>query len=292
MKTHEGGHSSFEVDITEAVTFDVEQLVLYVFDPSEDEYIPRGKQYWKLNHESIWYPRTTGLWQPVWLEFVNERHIKSFVATPNIDSGSLLLHLETTSKQGDYLDVFVTSMEGQTSVHSMSLAKTSIDFTIPVFEPQVFAKAVHGAGFTWSPEHPYLYTLTFELKSDNKVHDRVKSYFGMRKIHIDGDVVYLNNRPYYQKLILDQGYYPTGLLTAPSDADFISDISMAKAMGFNGCRKHQVASDPRFLYHADRLGFLVWGEMANCINYSRDAARRIQTNGLTSSCAISIILRL
>lgn len=277
MKTHEGGHSSYEVDVTDALNHAEENLVLYVFDPSEDEFIPRGKQYWKRNHESIWYPRTTGLWQPIWLEFVDEKHIKTFVATPDIDKGTLHLHLETTARLGDYLEIDVKSMEGQEVFHSTISIAASLELTIPIFASKVFAKNVHGHGRTWSPEHPYLFSLTLVLKSRELICDRVMSYFGMRKIHIDGDVVFLNNRPYYQKLILDQGYYPTGLLTAPTDDDFVKDIVMAKQMGFNGCRKHQIASDPRFLYHADRLGFLVWGEMANCINYSRDAARRLQT---------------
>ncbi len=281
LKTHEGGHSSFEVDITDALNFKEENLVLYVYDPSEDEFIPRGKQYWKLHHESIWYPRTSGLWQPVWLEFIDSKHIKSFVATPDIDAGTLHLHLDTTATSGDYLEIIVTSMEGQTVFQSTTSAVASFDVTISVFESKVFEKTVHGYGLTWSPEHPYLFSLTLSLKNCESTFDCVKSYFGMRKIHIEGDVVFLNNRPYYQKLILDQGYYPTGLLTAPKDSDFVRDIDMAKQMGFNGCRKHQLASDPRFLYHADRLGFLVWGEMANCINYSREAARRIQSEWIT-----------
>jgi len=122
-----------------------------------------------------------------------------------------------------------------------------------------------------------LFNVILTLKDDYRIYDTVMTYFGMRKIHAKNGIIYLNNRPYYQKLVLDQGYYPQGLLTALKDEDFIKDIELAKSMGFNGCRKHQVVSDPRFLYHADRLGFLVWGEMANAANYSCDYVRRITT---------------
>jgi beta-galactosidase/beta-glucuronidase len=273
---HEGGHTSFQVDITDCLLREKEQtLVLYVYDPSEDEFIPRGKQYWKEQHESIWYPRSTGLWQPIWLEFVAESHLDEMIAIPDIDRGSLLLQLRSTSTFGCILEVTVTDPEGQMIHRSVQEAKPWMEMTIPVFEPKVFSKTAHGKGKTWSPEHPYLYDLRLVLKKNDGEIDCVKSYFGMRKIHIEDDVVFLNNRPYFQKLILDQGYYPTGLLTAPTDEDFVRDIEMAKAMGFNGCRKHQVVADPRFLYHADRLGYLVWGEMANCVNFNRVASLRM-----------------
>lgn len=273
---HEGGNSSFQIDITDQLLDDQEQVVvLYVHDPSEDEFIPRGKQYWKEQHESIWYPRTTGLWQPVWLEFVNESHLEQMVAIPDIDHGTLLVQLHSNVQPGLVVEVSIFDAEGRAIHRSNHAAKPWMEMVLPVFEPKVFSKTVHGKGKTWSPEHPYLFDLWLVLKKDDCEIDRVKSYFGMRKIHVEDDVVFLNNRPYYQKLILDQGYYPTGLLTAPCDEDFVRDIEMAKAMGFNGCRKHQLVADPRFLYHADRLGYLVWGEMANCVNYNRTAASRM-----------------
>jgi beta-galactosidase/beta-glucuronidase len=136
---------------------------------------------------------------------------------------------------------------------------------------------IHDGGWYWSPEHPNLFDVTLTLMSGENVLDQVESYFGMRKVSIENGRFMLNNRPYYQKLVLDQGYFPDGLLTAPSDEDLKRDIELAKAMGFNGARKHQKVEDPRYLYWADRLGFLVWGEMANCFEYSEEAVRRLTT---------------
>jgi beta-galactosidase/beta-glucuronidase len=130
----------------------------------------------------------------------------------------------------------------------------------------------------WAPEHPNLYDLRLELLgADGEVLDAVESYFGMRKIEARDGRVFLNNRPYYQRLVLDQGYFPDGLLTAPTDDDLRRDIELAREMGFNGARKHQKIEDPRWLYWADTLGFLVWGEMANAYTYSPGYVRRITT---------------
>jgi hypothetical protein len=128
----------------------------------------------------------------------------------------------------------------------------------------------------WAPEHPNLYDLRLELlDAGRRVLDTVESYFGMRKIEARDGKVFLNDRPYYQRLVLDQGYFPEGLLTAPTDADLRKDIELAKEMGFNGARKHQKIEDTRWLYWADTLGFLVWGEMANAYTYSLDYVRLI-----------------
>jgi beta-galactosidase/beta-glucuronidase len=134
---------------------------------------------------------------------------------------------------------------------------------------------VHDEGRLWSPEHPNLYDIVYRLKENNEVLDEVNGYFGMRKISIENGTVMLNNRPYYMKLILDQGYFPKGILTPPSDEDIKKDVELTKEMGFNGARKHQKIEDPRYYYWADRLGILVWGEMANCYTYTDDAVRRM-----------------
>jgi beta-galactosidase/beta-glucuronidase len=134
---------------------------------------------------------------------------------------------------------------------------------------------IHGPGWYWSPEHPNLFDVELKLLERETVTDRVETYFGMRKVSTEGGKFRLNNRTYYQKLVLDQGYFPDGLLTAPSDEELKKDIILAKEMGFNGARKHQKVEDPRYLYWADHLGFLVWGEMANCSEYSEEAARRL-----------------
>ena len=128
--------------------------------------------------------------------------------------------------------------------------------------------------YAWSPEHPVLFQTVYEVRAEAEVTDRVSGYFGLRSIAVADGKILLNGRPYYQKLLLDQGYWPDGLLTAPTDAAFVTDIEACKAMGFNGVRKHQKVEDPRFLYHADRLGLLVWGEMANAYVFSGRYVRR------------------
>ena len=147
--------------------------------------------------------------------------------------------------------------------------------TVDLMAGHIFRQGVHHAGWCWTPECPTLFDVTATLSRDGQVTDRVESYFGMRKIETRGGRVYLNNRPYYQRLVLDQGYWPDSLMTAPSDEALRRDIELAKEMGFNGCRKHQKAEDPRFLYWADRLGYLVWGEIGSCAAFSEEAARRL-----------------
>ncbi|HHX79495.1 MAG TPA: glycoside hydrolase family 2 [Acholeplasmataceae bacterium] len=270
VKTHIGGHSSFKVDITDYLNYEEEEIVIFAYDNSTDEFIPRGKQYWKEKNESIYYTRTTGLWQTVWLEEVNEIHVNKVKMTSDIDTGLLYVDLNLSKEADVKLGVKVFDKDELIANNLYSLNGINTKFVLDIFQNKIMNTVTHHRGKTWSPENPYLFDIEFTLYQNEEVIDKVKSYFGMRKIHVQEGVVYLNNRPYYQKLILDQGYYEDGLLTAPTDQDLINDILLAKEMGFNGCRKHQVVSDPRFLYHADRLGFLVWGEMANCANFSTD----------------------
>ncbi|NLG81862.1 MAG: glycoside hydrolase family 2 [Bacilli bacterium] len=275
VKHHIGGNSSFSVDITDYLTYTNEEIVIYVYDPSKDEFIPRGKQYWHEENAGIWYTRTSGIWQPIWLEFVDDVHITDFRLTPDIDTGTVKIETNLSKCADVYLEVEIID-QGQTIVESsIKVRNKTLTITFDVFQGSIDATNTHGHGKTWSPEHPYLFDIYFRLIRDEEIIDEVKSYFGMRKIHQQNGLVYLNNKPYYQKLVLDQGYYDGGLLTAPKDECFIEDIKLAKAMGFNGCRRHQMVSDSRFLYHADRLGFLVWGEMANSANFSSEYVNRM-----------------
>ncbi len=268
VKKHVGGFSSFSIDITDYLTFEKEEIVIYAYDPSTSEYILRGKQYWKTQNEGIWYTRTTGLWQTVWLEIVDEIHVDSIRMTPDIDTGMLDVEVNLSKLTDAYLNVKVIDCEEEIVDLNIKVQQLSMKFSLDIFHDKIFNMNTHHQGKTWSPENPYLFDIKFKVYHEEKVYDEVKSYFGMRKIHQKNGLIYLNNRPYYQKLVLDQGYYKNGLLTAPNDDDYVKDIQLAKEMGFNGCRKHQVVSDPRFLYHADRLGFIVWGEMANSANFN------------------------
>ena len=147
-------------------------------------------------------------------------------------------------------------------------------FTISLDQP-VLKAWNYFEDLTWSPETPRLFDVVFSVYDGKNVEDVVTAYFGMRKVSVENGVFMLNNRPYYQKLLLDQGYWPDSLMTAPNDDAFVQDIMLVKQMGFNGVRKHQKVEDPRFLFHADRLGLLVWGEIGAAFVYSREYATRM-----------------
>jgi beta-galactosidase/beta-glucuronidase len=271
---HIGGHTPFTFDITPYLNKEESEQVLAVrvFDPRYDERIPRGKQTWQEKPHSIWYTNTTGIWQTVWLENVSESYIKDVYFTPDIDDGSVSLRVDLNQPQEQQLlsytikfkDELVAS--GKWHVHS-----PFNEMKIQLNQQNIYRSSFHDNGWDWSPEEPNLFDVTLKLYDNEKKIDEIESYFGMRKVHIDKGMVYLNNKPYYQKLVLDQGYWPESLMTAPTDEALKLDIELAKEMGFNGCRKHQKVEDPRFLYWADKLGFLVWGESGSAHSFSDES---------------------
>lgn len=274
---HEGGHVPFSLDITEFLNYKNDFLVVHVEDPSTDETIPRGKQYWEEKPEGIWYTRSSGIWQTVWLEPVSDSRIESLRLTPDIDHGEITVEIEILNHEVVNQAVVEIEFKGEKVVKDTLVVNDPyIKRKIDLFNRHINRTSYHHSGWTWSPETPNLFDIRITLlNKENEVIDEVESYFGMRKIHTENGMVYLNNKPYYQKLVLDQGYWPDGLMTAPSDEDFKKDILLAKEMGFNGCRKHQKVEDPRFLYWADQLGFLVWGECAASQFYSENSAARL-----------------
>ena len=275
--THEGGHTAFSFDITPYLSDKNEQsLTLRVFDPLKDETIPRGKQFWQEKSAGIWYTQTTGIWQTVWLEAVEEAHIKSVRFTPDIDKGTVVVEANLSGCCKDaMLDIEIAYKGEQLIQSSLKVTGTYVRQEFDLYNRTIFRSGFHGGGMAWSPEHPNLLDVNLRLTAPCGTVDNVSSYFGLRKIHTENGKVYLNNRPYYQKLVLDQGYWPGGLLTAPTDEDLKKDIILSKEMGFNGCRKHQKVEDPRFLYWADKLGYLVWGECAASPCFSEEAVARL-----------------
>lgn len=268
---HVGGHTSFNFDITHLVTEGENELTVRVRDYFTNEWIPRGKQFWEEKPRSIWYRNTTGIWQPVWIEQVNNYHLEKVYITPDLDTHSVQFKpVANDMTDNMYLNIRITYENELVTDNTVLLKANRTTYTFDVFDGKVMS-AHHGPGRTWSPEHPNLFDVTFKLYVENDLVDEVESYFGMRKVHIENGQIYLNNRPYYQKLALDQGYWPDTLMTAETDEDFITDIKLAKAMGLNGVRKHQKVEDPRFLYHADRMGFLVWGESAAAPSFDEHA---------------------
>jgi len=274
--THEGGHTAFSFDITPYLASESEQsLTIRVYDPLKDETIPRGKQFWEEKSAGIWYTPTTGIWQTVWLEAVEKTHIKNVRFTPDVDKGTVTVEATVAGCCTNTTFEIDITYKGQGIIkNAFTVTEPYIRLEFDLLNKVIFRSAFHHGGMSWSPEHPNLFDVTLRLKAGASV-DEVKSYFGLRKIHTENGKVYLNNRPYYQKLVLDQGYWRGGLLTAPTDDDLKEDIQLAKEMGFNGCRKHQKVEDPRFLYWADTMGFLVWGECAASPCFSEEAAARL-----------------
>ncbi|MGL4696579.1 glycoside hydrolase family 2 protein [Enterococcus larvae] len=273
---HIGGHTSFSFDITHFLTDDHQSIVVRAWDPHDDETIPRGKQFWEAESRGIWYTNSTGIWQTVWLEEVDDAHIEKIEFTPNLDEGNVLLAV-TIPKQavGCTLRYSIFFKGTLICEDQAALLNPCTKRSVDIYNEKIFRTNFHDHGWTWSPEQPNLFDVHLELIVDGEVTDEVSSYFGMRKIHVEDGMTFLNNQPYYQKLVLDQGYWPEGLLTAPSDDDFVKDIQLAKEMGFNGCRKHQKVEDPRYLYWADKLGFIVWGECASAPIYTAGAAAKL-----------------
>ncbi len=265
---HEGGHTPFHCDVTGAL-FDfgsakANSVVVRAEDPPTDRYIPRGKQHWEENPVSIFYARTTGIWQTVWLEPVSESHIERVRIAPEID-GAVLFEARIANP-APYQWVTVTiSANGKTLATGMSLADG----------PRATVSATVAGPRLWSPEQPNLYELRFELHGEHGLVDGVDSYFGFRSITTQSGKVLLNGAPIYLKTVLDQGYWPESNLTPPDDEAIQEDIRIAKEMGFNGVRKHQKVEDPRFLYWADKIGLLVSAEMANAYLFDEEAVARM-----------------
>ena len=276
IREHTGGQCGFSADITDALNASGENvIVLEARDDPADLEMPRGKQYWKPESESIFYTRTTGIWQSVWLEAVSPIHLCSCRITPLFDERSVRFSYALSAAPQHVTLTAEITFRGKTA-GAVSVTPTSAR---GAFDWQIDQSALSAWNYqedlVWTPEQPNLFDVTFRILEHGCEVDAVQSYFGMRKVSIQNGQFLLNNRPYYQKLVLDQGYWPESLLTAPSDEAFIRDIELTKAMGFNGVRKHQKVEDPRYLYHADRMGLLVWGEIGAAYLYSEQYADRI-----------------
>lgn len=261
---HEGGNTPFRFDITGLLKPGANTLVVRAWDPPEDRAIPRGKQFWEPKSRGIFYTRTTGIWQSVWLEATGDSWLEFVRILPRLD-GSVTFHARAARpRPGLTLHVNILSEGRVIASGSGSLSDTKyLDAAAFVRNPRL-----------WTLERPHLYDATFELKKDSVTLDTVHSYFAFREVGIENGRFTLNHRPVYLKLLLDQGYWPESLLTPPSDEAIRYDIRMAKEMGFNGVRKHQKVEDPRFLYWADKMGFLVSGEMANAYLYEEQYVAR------------------
>ncbi len=244
---HTGGYNPFTFNITDVITEGENELVVKVFDPTDAGHQQRGKQI--LVTKGFWYTATSGIWQTVWLEPVNRCRIDSLRLVPDIDEGVIRINIKRTCKCGGKL--YVKVLEGDKVVFDSEIADKA---AIPVPDARL-----------WSPEDPFLYTLLLTLDCNGEK-DEVSSYFGMRKFSIVKDSagiprLGLNNKPYFQRGLLDQGYWPESQLTPPTDEAMIFDIEKMKELGYNMLRKHIKEEPLRWYYHCDRLGMLVWQDM-------------------------------
>ncbi|MDR1718876.1 MAG: beta-glucuronidase [Dysgonamonadaceae bacterium] len=251
---HYGGSSSFSVDISDYVKAGTENnLVVYVEDDLRSGMQTSGKQSHRLYSYSCLYTRVTGIWQTVWMEAVAKGGLKNCRITPDLDN-----------KQFVFEPVFYNIEPGTSfKVRILDAGKEVFSQQTPASNSAFICAKLKNIK-TWSPEAPFLYDIEFSiLDSRGQVVDKVLSYGGMRKVEIRGNVFYLNNEPYFQRLVLDQGYYPDGQWTAPDDSQLKRDIELSKKAGFNGARLHQKVFEQRYFYWADRLGYLTWGESAS-----------------------------
>lgn len=249
--THTGGYAPFSFNITPFLKGKSQKLVVKVWDPSNDGTQPRGKQV--KNPESIWYTPVTGIWQTVWLEPVNIKHITGLRITPDIDHNTISIGAEVIGKEANDI-VDITVFDGETTV-AISRAAAGEMVDIVLKNPKL-----------WSPESPFLYTMKVKISNAGQEVDEVKSYFAMRKISSKRDAqgivrIQLNNKDNFQFGPLDQGWWPDGLYTAPSDEALKYDLIKTKELGFNMIRKHVKVEPARWYTHCDQMGILVWQDM-------------------------------
>ncbi len=248
--SHRGGFTPFSFDITNLLVRGQNRLTVHARDDARSSLQARGKQCPDYHSRGCHYTRTTGIWQTVWLEPVPQTYIGSLRLTPDLEGGQLTIEIVVAGRPSR------GTLEARATLAARSVGEAEARFsgqratvTLPLQRIQ-----------PWSPHQPTLYDLVLTLGTEDGHRDDVKSYFGLRSLALTQSAILLNGTPLFQRLVLDQGYYPDGIYTAPTDEALRNDIVIAKELGFNGARLHQKVFEPRFLDWADRLGYLVWGE--------------------------------
>jgi len=271
---HEGGYGRFSFDITDALRDGLEQtLEVYCHDDPHDLAKPRGKQDWLPEAHAIWYPRTTGIWQSVWLEIVPATHLTALRWVASVDEWSITLTARLNQPAaGTRLRVRLSAAGRELADDTFSFAGDELARTFRL--PDGGIDSVRDE-FLWAPARPKLIDATLTLlDEEGDALDQVTSYTAMRSVGTQGDRFMLNGRPIELRLLLDQGYWRETGLTPPDDEAIVRDIKLVQSMGFNGVRKHQVIAPERFLYWADMLGLLVWEEMPSPYRFTPEAVRR------------------
>lgn len=250
--SHVGGSAAFNFEITQFLRPGSNELVVKVYDATPSGKQPAGKQSYGKSEGCV-YTRTTGIWQSVWLEAVGSSFVENFSITPDPDHSRVLIEAAVNGADPHLTLTAEAFAEGKRVGSESSPAQWRNHRLVVKLSRKTL----------WEPGAPFLYDLKFTLKSGNQTVDEVNSYFGLRKVSIAGRSILINGKRVFQRLILDQGFYPDGIWTAPSDAALQHDIQMSMDMGYNGARLHQKVFEPRFLYWADKMGYLVWGEFPN-----------------------------
>ena len=276
---HEGGHTPFSADITEALRGDGEQLlVIRAEDLPHDLSQPRGKQDWRREPHAIWYRRTTGIWQPVWWEEIGPHHLESVHWVGDPVAGTVALAVRVAPA----LDPSATPL--RLRVRASLRGEPLLEDVYQVRDGEVRRELRLSQGrlglvseeVIWTPEHPNLIDAVLDLLDDDgQVVDRVHSYTALRSVHAGDGRFQLNGKPYFLRLVLEQGYWPESHLAAPSEDALRREVELVKELGFNGVRLHQRTADPRFLAWCDRLGLLVWAEMPSAYEFSELTSQRL-----------------
>ncbi|HZX64840.1 MAG TPA: glycoside hydrolase family 2 TIM barrel-domain containing protein, partial [Myxococcales bacterium] len=265
----------FWADITELLNRGEEELVVKAEDDPADLSKPRGKQDWQREPHSIWYPRCTGIWQTVWVEVVPATRIGKVRWTASLSRWEIALDARVEGVHRDDLRVAVSLFVGNRALvrDSYAVDHGEVHRRIALSDPGIDDSRNE---LLWSPSSPTLIDVQLDLWGDRgEKLDSVQSYTALRQLAVQGDRVMLNGRPMQLRLVLDQGYWDGTGQTAPDDAALKRDVELAKAMGFNGVRKHQKIEDPRYLYWADKLGLLVWEEMPSAYRFTRESVLRV-----------------
>lgn len=250
--SHTGGYTPFTFDITQALQLKDNEIVMRVWDPTDASYIPRGKQVSKPS--GIWYTAVTGIWQTVWLESVPADYIQNIVSTPDLDKGTVKVEIDFSNPTNNDLYQVEVLHEGKLIASGKSINGEPVEVNMP-------------EGFLlWTPDHPHLYDLNVKVLRKGKQIDAVQSYFAMRSFGTQRDEsgivrLTLNGKPIFHYGPLDQGWWPDGLYTAPTDEALAFDIQKTKDFGYNMIRKHVKVEPARWYYHCDRLGIIVWQDM-------------------------------
>jgi beta-galactosidase/beta-glucuronidase len=250
---HHGGYSSFCIDIRDYVIEGENSIAVYAQSDVRLGKQPSGKQSPEYESFGCFYTRTTGIWQTVWLEPVSEIYLDQIMLTPDVANQCLKVSAKLPKSMA------CTQLKAEAYYRGKAVGTASsfangkqVEVILPLQEAHF-----------WNPGEPELYNLSLKLEADGITIDAVESYFGLRSVEISGPNILINGKPVFQRLILDQGFYPKSVITAPSDEDIKADIDRSIAMGFNGARLHQKIFEARFLYWADHLGYIVWGEHGN-----------------------------